>query len=117
LYIIGYFVVDKVIEFKKLSKKEIVKYRQLYSNNAHFKRIYDIEDAVMVIGNKNKSRLLEKAILISQTKPDKNGKSYQAVSKEMKTLLGISGSIQRSIPPRFIGNENNLNNLRHVLGL
>ena len=117
LYIIGYFTIEQVIDFNQLTNKEIEKYRQLYSNNAHFKRIYDIEDVVMVAGNENKSKLVDKAVLISEKKYNRNGKPYQAVSGEMEAFLGISGSIQRSIPPRFIRNENNLNNLKYVLGL
>jgi len=116
LYIIGYFTVQKVVDFNQLEKKEIEKCCQLYPNNAHVKRSYDTKDLVIVVGDKN-SKLLKRAIPISQTKYDKIGKPYQAVSKEMEVLLGISGSIQRSIPPRFIMNENNLNNLKHILGL
>ncbi len=117
LYIIGYFTVEKVIDFNRLSKSEIEKCYELYPNNAHLKRSYDTEDLVMVVGHKSRSKLLDKAIMISQTKYDKNGKPYQAVSKEMETLLGISGSIQRSIPPRFIKNKDNLNRLKHRLGM
>ncbi|MCD6092474.1 MAG: hypothetical protein J7J38_00445 [Candidatus Aenigmarchaeota archaeon] len=117
LYIIGYFTLWKVIDFNQLTEKEIEKCYQFYPNNAHLKRSYDTEDLVIVVGDKNKSKLLDKAILISQTKYGKNGRPYQAVSNEMVASLGISGSIQRSIPPRFIRNKNNLNNLKHILGL
>ncbi len=117
LYIIGYFTVDKVIDFNQLTKKEIERCYQSYPNNAHLKRSYDIKDLVMIVGDKNKSRLLDKAILISQTKYDKNGRPYQAVSDNMVESLGISGSIQRSIPPRFIRDKNNLDELKYILGL
>ncbi len=59
----------------------------------------------MVIGNKNASKLLEKAIQISEPKYDIKGRPYQAVSTSMEELLGISGSIQMSITPRFIRGE------------
>ena len=117
LYIIGYFTIEKVIDFNQLTRKEVKKCYQLYPNNAHLKRSYDTEDLVIVVGHEDKSKLLDKAILISKTKYDKNGKSYQAVSEEMGISLGISGSIQRSIPPRFIRNEKNINNLKYILGL
>lgn len=117
LYIIGYFTVEGVIDFNELTKGEIETCHQLYPNNAHLKRSYDTKDLVIVVGDKNKSKLLEKAILISQMKYDKNGRPYQAVSNEMEVSLGISGSIQRSIPPRWIRNVNNLNNLKYILGL
>ena len=69
----------------------------------------------MVIGDRTDSRLLHKAILISQRKLDKSGKPYQAVSKEMEDSLGISGGIQRSLPPRFIQGDEHITNLRKLL--
>jgi len=115
LYIVGYFLVDSVLDFNTLSKEEIKEYSKKYSNNAHFKRNTDTTDLVMVIGDRTDSRLLHKAILISQTKLDKSGKPYQAVSKEMEDLLGISGAIQRSLPPRFIQGDEHITNLRKLL--
>lgn len=117
LYVIGYFTIEYVVDFNQLSEPEMEKCYQLHSNNAHLKRIDYPEDLVIVIGIKIRSRLLDNAILISQTKYNKKGKPYQAVSKSMETFLGISGSIQRSIPPRFITNRENLDNLKHILGL
>src|SRR3989338_1352744 len=84
LYIIGYFLVDKVIDFNILSKEEIKEYFKVYSNNAHVKRGDDTEDLVIVVGNQNHSRLLKKAILISKTMPDKKDRPYQAVSNDME---------------------------------
>jgi len=117
LYIIGYFTVDRVLDFNQFKKGEIENCSRIYPNNAHMKRSYDTKDLVIVVGDRNSSRLLEKAIPISQTKHNRIGKSYQAVSREMEDMLGISGSIQRSIPPRFIMDESNLKNLKHILGL
>lgn len=115
LYITGYFLVDKVIDFNKCSKKEIEVFSKICSNNAHIKRHEDINDLVIIIGNQQHSRLLDKAILISKTKLDKRGKPYQAVSDEMEKLLGITGSIQRSIPPRFIYENVHISNLKKIL--
>jgi len=117
LYIIGYFTVVKVIDFNQLTRKEIEKFRHLYPNNAHLKRSYDTEDLVIVVGHKSRSKLLEIATCISQMKYNRIGKPYQVVSKEMELLLGLHGSIQRSIPPRLIMNENNLKNLGQILAL
>jgi hypothetical protein len=117
LYIIGYFAVKEVLDFNQLSQKEIEGYYQLYPNNAHLKRSYDTEDLVIVIGDKIRSKLLDKAVLISQPKYDKRGRTYQAVSSMMEELLGISGSIQRSIPPRVITKEHNFKNLQQILGM
>lgn len=116
LYFIGFFTVENVIDFNHAPHNKIEEYRKIYANNAHIKRSQSTEDLVIVTGYKGKSRMLRKAILISQTKYDKRWRPYQAVSAEMERLLGISGSIQRSIPPRFIRDQKALNNyLMHIL--
>jgi len=84
LYIIGYFTVDGVIDFNSLLRSEIRQCYKKYPNNAHLKRSCDTGDLIIIVGNKKKSRLLDKAVLISQTKYDRNGKPYQAVSKKWK---------------------------------
>jgi hypothetical protein len=116
LYIIGYFTIEKVIDFNQLTNGDIKRCYQLYPNNAHLKRSYDTEDLVIVVGSKGQSKLLDKAILISKTNYNKIGRPYQAVSKEMETALGISGFIQRSIPPRFIRDGKNIDNLKKLVG-
>ena len=37
LYIIGYFTIQKVVDFNRLSQSDIEEYRHLYPNNAHIK--------------------------------------------------------------------------------
>ena len=115
LYIIGYFTINRIIDFNRLNKSETEVTSFLYNNNAHIKRSYNYHDLVIVVGDKTKSLLLDKAVLISSRKIDKRGRSYHAVSPEMEKQLGITGSIQRSIPPRLIKNEDNLINLRRIL--
>lgn len=117
LYIIGYFVVEKVIDFNHLSKTELKKSLKQCSNNAHIKRDDDLKDLVIVVGNGKNSRLLEMAILISKKKADKRGRPYHAVSDEMIRYLGIKGSIQRSIPPRIISKKENISNLKKLLAI
>jgi hypothetical protein len=56
LYLIGYFTVERVIDFNQLTKKEIGNFYRLYPNNAHLKRSYDTEDLVIVVGHKDKSK-------------------------------------------------------------
>jgi hypothetical protein len=121
LYIIAYFVVETVIDFNKIcasgniNSTEKTKFSKLYSNNAHLKT-NDLENLVIVVGN-IKSRLMDHAILISERRPDKMGRNYHAVSPEMEKLLGIKGSIQRSIPPRMITDEIYLENLKKLMRL
>ncbi|MGB9978394.1 hypothetical protein [Methanobacterium sp.] len=46
---------------------------------------------------------------------NKIGRSYHAVSPEIEKLLGIKGSIQRSIPPRMIKGHEYVENLKILL--
>lgn len=117
LYIIGYFLVDKVIDFNQLSESEMEDAAQQFPNNAHIKRRKSYNNLVIVVGNEKQSKLLDTAILISEPKPDKRGRPYHAVSDEMEKSLGISGSIQRSIPPRMIYEKRYVSNLKRIIKL
>jgi len=115
LYIIGYFTVKEVLDFSSISSKRIENIRNFYPHNSHLKRNLDWHDMVLVVGDPNKCKLLDKAVLISYKRLDRMGRSYNAVSPLMENLLGVKGSIQRSIPPRFIIKENYLLNLKNIL--
>jgi hypothetical protein len=115
LYIIGYFTIDKVIDFDKLSEQEIEKCFSIYHNNAHIKRNGDLSNLVLVAGDKERSMLLNRAIRISQLKRDSRGSRYHVVSEEMEKLLGIRGSIQRAATPRIITDEVRIQNLKNIL--
>ena len=116
LYIIGYFTVENIIDFKTLEKKDQGLYSKIYSNNAHIKRSNLEEDLVIAVGDPARSRLMDRALLISNKKLDKRGRPYNVVSKYMERLLGIKGSIQRSVPPRIIKDEK-IDNLKKLLKL
>lgn len=123
LYIIGYFTVKEIIDFQEImdshqtSTSKISRIRCKYPNNSHPKRDLDLHEMVMVVGDPEQSKLLEKAILLGQKKLNKIGRYYHVVSPQMEELLGIKGSIQRSIPPRFILEEDKLLNLKDLLRL
>jgi hypothetical protein len=117
LYIVGYFTVSDVIDFNRLTLDQAENCYKRYPNNAHLKRMCGTENLVIVIGDKRKCKLMEKAIAISQVRLNRKNIPYHVVSANMESLLGISGSIQRSIPPRFIIGENNVANLKRVLGV
>ncbi|MDD1725784.1 MAG: hypothetical protein LUQ34_02760, partial [Euryarchaeota archaeon] len=114
LYFVGYFTIDQVIDFNWLSASERAVYRQRYPYNAHIKRGYAFENLVIVVGSKD-SRLLNNALLISEKKPDKSARPTFALSAEMEDMLGISGFIQRSIPPRFVTQEHSVTQLVQLL--
>jgi hypothetical protein len=117
LYIIAYFTVREILDFKKYSPDEIQDIRKQYPENSHPLRDSGINEMVMVVGDPEKSELLEKPILISEKKLNRIGRAYHAVSPLMGELLGIKGSIQRSIPPRFINGQDKITNLKVLLGL
>jgi len=117
LYIIGYFTVKEILDFKKHSLNEILGFRKKYPDNSHPKRDSGLGEMVLVVGDPEKSKLLQKGILISAKKLNKIDRAYHAVSPQMEELLGIKGSIQRSIPPRFINEKGKIINLKILLGL
>jgi Nucleotide modification associated domain 3 len=114
LYFVGYFTIDQVIDFNWLSASERAVYRQRYPYNAHIKRGYAFENLVIAVGSKD-SRLLTRALRISEKKPDKSARLTLALSSEMEDMLGISGFIQRSIPPRFVTQERSVTQLVQLL--
>jgi hypothetical protein len=113
LYIIGYFHVVDVVDFNEFNLELKSIYSKQYKNNAHIKS-NGYDKLVVIKGDDIRSKLLDRAVLISEKKLNKIGRGYHAVSSEMEELLGISGSIQRSIPPRFVRDEY-FENLKQIL--
>jgi len=114
LYLIGYLVVEQVIKLGKLDHDKQHTIQEEHPTNSHLKRHFK-EGVVLVVGDKNKSKLLDKALPISSPKLDRRGRIYHAVSPAMEKCLGIKGSIQRSIPPRSIEEPQYLKNLLNIL--
>ncbi|MGZ4864090.1 MAG: Nmad3 family putative nucleotide modification protein [Halobacteriota archaeon] len=114
LYFVGYFTIGQVIDFNWLSASERAAYRQRYPYNAHIKRGYAFENLVIAVGSKD-SRLLNRALLVSEKRPDKSARPTFALSSKMEDMLGISGFIQRSIPPRFVTQERSTTQLVQLL--
>lgn len=115
LYLIGKIVVSDILHVNNPISKDEVLTRKL-NLNAHFKRRSD-SDYYICKGSSTKSGLLDKAVRISEKKTDVRGHPYHAVSPKMEKLLGVSGSIQRSIPVRIIREEKHLRNLRKLLNI
>jgi hypothetical protein len=84
---------------------EIETYYNIYKNFAYLKRNESTSDLVMLVGDKDRSKMPDKAIKISQLRNNIKGSRYHVVSKEMERLLGVSGSIQRSSTLRNIIEE------------
>ena len=104
LYIIGYFEILKAGKAFGFSASEIETH---FSKNFHVmhREIYEKQknELVLVKGSEN-SRLLEKAVCISEMGHDRSGRELKVLSKEMQKIFGdFDGkiSIQRS-PPRWV---------------
>lgn len=105
LYIIGFFSVlcaDLATSFSQLVRREH------FSKNFHVRHRVVFEDQqgrlVLVKGDSAKSRLLQKAVLISCPGEDCNGRPIHILSPDMQKIFGdFHGrtSIQRS-PPRWV---------------
>lgn len=112
LYIIGYFEVDYVVDFNYLDEGQKNHMIKELANNSHIK-FNGLKNLVVVKGN-DSSKLMKQAVLISEKRTNKIGRNYHAVSDEMEEMLGIKGSIQRSIPPRFVTGRG-FENLKKIL--
>lgn len=113
LYLVGYLVVERVLDFDSMSREEVRRAVRLHSCNAHV-LAHDLRGLVVLVGSR--CRILDRAVLISRVGRDRRGAPNFKVSREMEQLLGISGSIQRSVPPKFITNPRGVRNLERLLG-
>ncbi|MDD1721324.1 MAG: hypothetical protein LUP95_04995 [Euryarchaeota archaeon] len=109
----------EVVCFDRLKGQETERACKRYSNNAHIRRAGTLEEnlhsLLIVEGDMHNSRLLSKAILISQKKPNKRGRLTYKLSSQMNELLGVSGFIERSIPVRKVEGERHLKTLMNCL--
>jgi len=98
-YIIGYFTVDRVVDFcdYKIDSKEFTEeWKRLHKN---FHVGYREEHcAFVVVGDKKQSHLLTRAFPFTEIRPDKAGRKTVAIRKDLEDSLGLSGFVQRSIP-------------------
>jgi len=110
LYIMGYFEVAMAGRASRIGELEV---RRQFSENFHVRhpRIYSKdEDRLVLVKGGRGSRLLNRAVLMSQAGKDRRGRSLKVLSREMRKIFGdFEGrvSIQRSSPrwvrPEFVG--------------
>jgi hypothetical protein len=109
LYLIGYFEILKAGLAADFSPNDI---QELFGNNAHIKRqdLFDQQkDHLVLVKGSDKSRLLEKAVLISEPGNDSTNKPLKILSKDMREYfgnlsghLGIQRSSPRKVDPEFV---------------
>jgi hypothetical protein len=101
LYLMGYFEVLTAGLAKDFSEPEI---QALFAENAHVRNrgFYEREKQQLVlVKGTTSSRLLSRAVLISESGIDRSGKPLKVLSKEMRSVFGDFGGkvgIQRSSP-------------------
>jgi hypothetical protein len=108
LYLMGYFEISAA---GKASEFSAVELENLFSQNFHVRHpdIYarQKKELVLVKGS-SQSRLLNKAVCISETRQDRSGRPLKVLSSEMQEVFGdFDGKIsfQRS-PTRWVKLQN-----------
>ncbi|KXA98624.1 hypothetical protein AKJ39_01360 [candidate division MSBL1 archaeon SCGC-AAA259J03] len=91
LYVIGYFTISNVYDFRDLTPPERKDVFEKLPNNAHSKIGELNQDLVIVKGDPEKSELFEKALLIG------DGKNPESMVPDLEGITGYSGGIQRAV--------------------
>jgi hypothetical protein len=104
LYLAGYFEVEAAGRAKDFSEREL---STLFGENFHVRHLDVLKrqkDSLVLVKGSAKSRLLNKAVLLSTTGRDRLGKPLKILSPDMREVFGSFGgklSIQRS-PTRWV---------------
>ncbi len=93
LYLIGFFTVACVYDVSDTQPWPPSDLRRLWAN-AHFRRNAPDEGLVVVQGDRDGSRLLERAVQLSD--------NHQNILPELYDILGLDGSIKRSGAGRWV---------------
>jgi hypothetical protein len=107
LYLVGYFDVALAGLATEFSDEEIVEH---FAANAHVRHpsiFREQRDRLVLVKGGPGSRLLDAAMLISETATDRSGRPLKVLSRPMRGTFGdFDGhvSIQRS-PPRWVATE------------
>ena len=99
LYLMGYFEVSVAGKASSFSPDDL---QNLFSENFHVRHpiIYDKqEDDLVLVKGSSRSRLLNRAVLMSSAGQDRSGRPLKVLSPEMQKIFGSFGgkiSFQRS---------------------
>jgi hypothetical protein len=107
LYIVGFFEVARAGLASDFPPGEV---ERLFAANFHVRHpgvFADQRERLVLVKGTSSSRLLEKAVLLSETGVDVTGRPLKVISRPMRKVFGdFSGkvSFQRS-PPRWVAAE------------
>ncbi len=105
--IFGYFIIEEVVDLSKI-KRGSTKFKDvepLIENNAHYIESEGTQDSLIIVGDQDRSRMLEYAEPFTELMPDSIGRDTAKITKEYEEILGIGGFAQRNIrvlPPKRI---------------
>ncbi len=93
LYFFAYFVINQIVKYSTFgSFRENLK--NLISNNHHY--IHEWNNQVIVVSNREKSRVFEKAVLLSSKNYDRKVNNYYPCEEIEKILGGYNKALNRS---------------------
>jgi len=114
LFVIGYFDVEEVYDFKKIQKSDYDSMFKKVPNNAHSKRYFRLkelnvdysDDSLVIVKGKSKSsKLFTRALPIGD---------YSAkMRKDLESIFGYKGSLQRAVGHRI--KEENVHKVKEWL--
>lgn len=115
LYLIGFLCVEHIFDFQAVPCQEREMHRILLKENAHMKQTHPNWDNLVIVQGSEESRLLDRAILISKDGVDRRGYRHSIASEQFECLIGVKGSLQRSLPPRWIRQAKHIKHLWKLL--
>lgn len=120
LYLIGYFVVEIAGRFEDLNSHYGPKtVRAVFANSPHIHESGDRAKRLNLVKGSHRSKLFQKAYLLSEYAKDRNGRRIKVLRKSLEGYFGRFSSrnyLQRS-PPRWVKPEFAERAHNYVLGL
>ena len=92
-YIFAYFIIDQIVAYTSIESLREEQIRFI-SNSYHY--IHKWKDQVIVVGNPEKSRLFEKAVLLSSRQNDLKGTNYYPCEEIEEILDGYNVALNMS---------------------
>ncbi len=79
------------------------------------KQIHPDWNTLISVKGTSDSALIDITIVFSQDGIDKRGRRFSIALNKLESLTVVKGSLQRSLPPRWIRKERQVNNLWRLL--
>lgn len=113
-FMIGYFIIDKIVDWNQLPKTKHETVKSEFAKNAHIISSKSKVNLVLVKGSKQSKQLKHCIPITSINKRSKN--PPYITSSNIQKILGIRSFIIRSVPI-WIQDEKYLKSLKRLLGI